>query len=72
MFVGELVPLGGRVVHGVESGPYAPGYVSALWEDPDGIRLEVNYVPSKGLLGLDEPKLLGGYEEPVMQRRAAL
>ena len=28
----------------------APGYYSVLFEDPDGIRLEVNHVPGKGLL----------------------
>jgi hypothetical protein len=26
------------------------GYYSVLFEDPDGIRLEVNHVPGKGLL----------------------
>jgi catechol 2,3-dioxygenase-like lactoylglutathione lyase family enzyme len=29
---------------------WAPGYYSILFEDPDGIRLEVNHVPGKGLL----------------------
>ena len=28
----------------------APGYYSVLFEDPDGIRLEVNFVPDAGLL----------------------
>ena len=45
-----VVSLGGRVVHPPEDGPWAPGYYSVLFEDPDGIRLEVNYVPGKGLL----------------------
>ena len=31
-------------------GAWAPGYYSVLFEDPDGIRLEMNYVPGKGLL----------------------
>ena len=31
-------------------GPFAPGYYSVLFEDPDGIRLEANFVPGKGLL----------------------
>jgi hypothetical protein len=26
-----------------------PGYYSVLFEDPDGIRLEVNHVPGKGV-----------------------
>jgi hypothetical protein len=38
-------------VHPPEDGPWAPGYYSVLFEDPDGIRLEVNHVPGKGLLG---------------------
>ena len=44
-----LVREGVRVVHGPEEGPWAPGYCSVLFEDPDGIRLEVNFVPGKGL-----------------------
>ncbi|MDX1650820.1 MAG: VOC family protein [Myxococcota bacterium] len=48
----ELVALGGRVVHPPEDGSqFAPGYYSALFEDPDGIRVEVNFVPGKGHLG---------------------
>jgi hypothetical protein len=38
------------IVHPPEDGPWAPGYYSVLFEDPDGIRLEVNFVPGKGLL----------------------
>ena len=45
-----VVALGGKVVHPPEDGPYAPGYYSVLFEDPDGVRLEVNHVPGKGLL----------------------
>ena len=30
---------------------WAPGYYSFRFEDPDGIRLELNHVPGKGLLG---------------------
>ncbi len=43
--------LGAKIVHPPEDGPWAPGYYSVLFEDPDGIRLEVNHVPGKGLLG---------------------
>ena len=43
--------LGARIVHPPEDGPFAPGYYSVLFEDPDGIRLEMNHVPGKGLLG---------------------
>lgn len=38
------------IIHPPEEGPWAPGYYSILFEDPDGIRLEVNYVPGKGVL----------------------
>lgn len=41
---------GATIVRAPEEGPYAPGYYSVLFEDPDGIRLEVNHVPGKGLL----------------------
>jgi len=41
-----------RILHPPEEGPqFAPGYYSLLFEDPDGIRAEVNYVPGKGHLG---------------------
>ncbi len=50
--VHELVrELGATIVHPPEDGPWAPGYYSVLFEDPDGIRLEVNHVPGRGLLG---------------------
>jgi catechol 2,3-dioxygenase-like lactoylglutathione lyase family enzyme len=42
--------LGATIVHPPEEGPWAPGYYSLLFEDPDGVRLEINYVPGKGLL----------------------
>jgi catechol 2,3-dioxygenase-like lactoylglutathione lyase family enzyme len=45
-----LLEIGATIVHGPEEGPWAPGYYSVLFEDPDGIRLEVNHVPGKGLL----------------------
>jgi catechol 2,3-dioxygenase-like lactoylglutathione lyase family enzyme len=44
--------LGARVVHAPEDGGhFAPGYYSVLFEDPDGIRVEVNHVPGKGHFG---------------------
>ena len=50
--VHELVRgLGAAIVHPPEAGAWAPGYYSVLFEDPDGIRLEMNHVPGKGLLG---------------------
>jgi catechol 2,3-dioxygenase-like lactoylglutathione lyase family enzyme len=44
--------LDAKIIHPPEDGKqFAPGYYSVLFEDPDGIRVEVNYVPGKGHLG---------------------
>jgi len=41
-----------NIVHAPEDGSqFAPGYYSVLFEDPDGIRVEVNHVPGKGHFG---------------------
>ncbi|NKB98674.1 MAG: VOC family protein [Pseudomonadales bacterium] len=41
-----------NIVHGPEEGGhFAPGYYSVLFEDPDGIRVEFNFVPGQGHLG---------------------
>jgi catechol 2,3-dioxygenase-like lactoylglutathione lyase family enzyme len=45
--------LGATIVYPPQEGPWAAGYYSTLFEDPDGIRLEVNYVPGKGNLSPD-------------------
>lgn len=50
-----LRKLGAAVVHPPEEGAWAPGYYSVLFEDPDGIRLEVNHVPGRGLLEEKQP-----------------
>jgi catechol 2,3-dioxygenase-like lactoylglutathione lyase family enzyme len=42
--------IGAEIVRAPEEGPWAPGYYSLSFRDPEGIRLEVNYVPGKGLL----------------------
>lgn len=42
--------LGARIVHPPREDSWAPGYYSVLFEDPGGIRLEVNFVPGKGNL----------------------
>jgi catechol 2,3-dioxygenase-like lactoylglutathione lyase family enzyme len=41
------------IVRGPMEGSWAPGYYYVLFEDPDGIRLEVNFVPGAGLLADD-------------------
>jgi catechol 2,3-dioxygenase-like lactoylglutathione lyase family enzyme len=43
--------LGAEIVHPPREDGFAPGYYSVLFEDPDGIRIEVNHVPGKGHLG---------------------
>lgn len=44
-----LTSIGAKVVHGPQDDAFAPGYYSVLFEDPDGIRLEINHVPGRGL-----------------------
>ena len=39
-----------EIIRGPMEGNWAPGYYYILFEDPDGIRLEVNYVPGEGVL----------------------
>jgi catechol 2,3-dioxygenase-like lactoylglutathione lyase family enzyme len=46
----SLREFGAKIVHPPEEGSWAPGYYSVLFEDPDGIRLEINFVPGRGLL----------------------
>ena len=45
-----LVERRAKIVHAPEEAGFAPGYYSVLFEDPDGIRLEANFVPGRGLL----------------------
>jgi catechol 2,3-dioxygenase-like lactoylglutathione lyase family enzyme len=45
-----LQELGARIVHIPQEDQWAPGYYSVLFEDPDGVRLELNHVPGQGLL----------------------
>ena len=44
---------GAAVVREPREDGYAPGYYSTLFEDPDGIRIEINFVPGRGLLTQD-------------------
>ena len=48
--------IGAKIVHPPQEDGFAPGYYSVLFEDPDGIRLEANFIPGKGILepGLDQ------------------
>ena len=47
-----LVEMGATIVRAPDAGPWAPGYYSILFEDPDGIRIEANFVPGKGNLAV--------------------
>lgn len=48
--------IGATIIHSPQEDGFAPGYYSVLFEDPDGIRIEVNFIPGKGILaaGLDQ------------------
>ena len=54
-----LARIGAHIVHAPQNDQYAPGYYSVLFEDPDGVRLEINHVPGKGLLTEDGPMQVG-------------
>jgi catechol 2,3-dioxygenase-like lactoylglutathione lyase family enzyme len=45
-----VTKLGAKIVRAPREDSWAPGYYSMLFEDPDGIRLEINHVPGRGLL----------------------
>ncbi|MGI8841147.1 MAG: VOC family protein [Caulobacteraceae bacterium] len=55
-----LVSIGAAIVHPPKDDEWAPGYYSVLFEDPDGIRLEINHVPGQGLLAPGGSGHLGG------------
>jgi catechol 2,3-dioxygenase-like lactoylglutathione lyase family enzyme len=47
---GVALGLSAKIVHEPQEDGFAPGYYSVLFEDPDGIRIEANFVPGKGHL----------------------
>jgi catechol 2,3-dioxygenase-like lactoylglutathione lyase family enzyme len=49
-----LVEMAAPIVSRAKEGPWAPGYYYVLFEDPDGIRVEVNFVPGQGVLAKEE------------------
>ena len=51
----KLKAMGAFIDRGPLAGNFAPGYYYTVFEDPDGIRLEVNFVPGRGLLATDPP-----------------
>ena len=46
----HLSKMSTRIVRAPRDDSWEPGCYSILFEDPDGIRLEINRVPGKGLL----------------------
>jgi catechol 2,3-dioxygenase-like lactoylglutathione lyase family enzyme len=48
-----LQELDAEIVRAPVEGPWAPGYYSCSFRDPEGIRLELNHVPGKGLFDAD-------------------
>jgi catechol 2,3-dioxygenase-like lactoylglutathione lyase family enzyme len=51
----KLRAMGAKIDRGPLEGDFAPGYYYIVFEDPDGIRLEVIFVPGRGLLAADPP-----------------
>jgi catechol 2,3-dioxygenase-like lactoylglutathione lyase family enzyme len=47
-FGAMLEKIGAKIIHPPEPGSFWPGYYSVLCEDPDGIRIEMNYIPEEG------------------------
>lgn len=61
-----VASIGGKMIRTPQyNEDWAPGYYSILFEDPDGIRIEANYVPGKGNLdkNIRLPKNWSGYEK---------
>ncbi len=63
-----LQEIGARIVHPPREDDWAPGYYSVLFEDPDGLRLEANYVPGKGNL---DPAITLPLPEDIQARLSA-
>jgi catechol 2,3-dioxygenase-like lactoylglutathione lyase family enzyme len=53
-----MAAFGAKIIRAPEDGPWAPGYYSVLFEDPDGIRIEANFVPGAGNLAVIDDKPL--------------
>jgi len=54
-----LLSIGAKVVHGPQDDDFAPGYYSVLFEDPDGVRLELNHVPGRGVFDTPSQRVRG-------------
>ena len=49
----HLQKIKAKIVTPPEDGVWAKGYYSVLFEDPEGIRIEVNFVPGQGNLDIE-------------------
>lgn len=57
-----LVSIGATIVHPPQDDAYAPGYYSVLFEDPDGVRLELNHVPGRGVFDTPSGRVYGSLD----------
>ena len=54
-----LVSIGAKVVHEPQDDDFAPGYYSVLFEDPCGVRRELNHVPGRGVFDTPSQRVRG-------------
>jgi catechol 2,3-dioxygenase-like lactoylglutathione lyase family enzyme len=60
--------LGVPIIRAPQEDNWAPGYYSILFEDPDGVRLEMNFVPGKGVFDTEDKKVnAGSWRQPSGQ-----
>jgi catechol 2,3-dioxygenase-like lactoylglutathione lyase family enzyme len=52
-FAVMLEKIGATIIRPPELGNFWPGYYSVLCEDPDGVRIEMNYIPEEGWNAVD-------------------
>jgi catechol 2,3-dioxygenase-like lactoylglutathione lyase family enzyme len=64
-----LQEVGADIVRAPEEGPWAPGYYSVSFRDPEGIRLELNHVPGKGLFA-EGAEFTPAPDHPITGRRS--
>jgi catechol 2,3-dioxygenase-like lactoylglutathione lyase family enzyme len=55
-----IMTLGVPIIRAPQEDEWAPGYYSILFEDPDGVRLEINFVPGKGVFATEDGKVKPG------------
>src|SRR5712692_8116468 len=46
--IGMRKEIRAKIIFPAVPGPFLPGYYSLVCEDPDGIRIEMNYIPDEG------------------------